>query len=87
MANTEASPGNITDFGDFVKDKEEELDLEELGDNETRIQDKIIKTLIPIVLVEAGELISPIKVPKDLRIEEFYLYDFSLAKKISDLTT
>lgn len=30
MANTEASPGNTTDFGDFVKDEEEELDLEEL---------------------------------------------------------
>ncbi|KAJ5585419.1 uncharacterized protein N7459_005219 [Penicillium hispanicum] len=30
MANTEASPGNATDFGDFVKDEEEELDLEEL---------------------------------------------------------
>jgi hypothetical protein len=30
MANTEASPGNMTDFGDFVKDEEEELDLEEL---------------------------------------------------------
>ncbi|KAJ5199524.1 hypothetical protein N7491_011268 [Penicillium cf. griseofulvum] len=30
MANTKASPGNTTDFGDFVKDEEEELDLEEL---------------------------------------------------------
>ena len=30
MANTEASPGNTADFGDFVKDEEEELDLEEL---------------------------------------------------------
>ncbi|CDM30764.1 hypothetical protein DTO013E5_588 [Penicillium roqueforti] len=30
MANTEASPENTTDFGDFVKDEEEELDLEEL---------------------------------------------------------
>ena len=30
MANAEASPGNMTDFGDFVKDEEEELDLEEL---------------------------------------------------------
>ncbi|KAJ5244072.1 hypothetical protein N7489_004168 [Penicillium chrysogenum] len=30
MANTEVSPRNTTDFGDFVKDEEEELDLEEL---------------------------------------------------------
>ncbi|KAJ5509041.1 hypothetical protein N7527_011184 [Penicillium freii] len=30
MANTETSPGNTTDFGDFVTDEEEELDLEEL---------------------------------------------------------
>lgn len=30
MANTEESPGDTTDFGDFVKDEEEELDLEEL---------------------------------------------------------
>ncbi|KAF4767274.1 hypothetical protein N7455_011495 [Penicillium solitum] len=29
-AKTEASPGDTTDFGDFVKDEEEELDLEEL---------------------------------------------------------
>ena len=29
MANTEVSPGNTSDFGDFVKN-EEELDLEEL---------------------------------------------------------
>lgn len=26
MANTEASPGNTTDFGDFVEDEEGELD-------------------------------------------------------------
>lgn len=30
MAKTEASPGDTTDFGDFVKNEEEELDLEEL---------------------------------------------------------
>ena len=30
MASAEAFPGNGTDFGDFVKDEEEELDLEEL---------------------------------------------------------
>lgn len=30
MANTEASPENTTDFDDFVKGEEEELDLEEL---------------------------------------------------------
>ena len=30
---------------------------------------------------------SPIKVPKDLRTEEFYLCDFGLAKEIGDLTT
>ncbi|KAJ6035310.1 uncharacterized protein N7446_010069 [Penicillium canescens] len=256
MANTEASPGNTTDFGDFVKDEEEELDLEELvepwhryetednqnvlypirlgevlnerylvehklgfgggstvwmafdlqdkrdvalkvmalgkwGDNETRIQDEIIKTVqdtsrlviytatfflprddksyhrvlvfpmkgpsictltlkktpmasrmsaarqlletvaslhkagiihrdlnarncmwgmapidglsrsakyellgrplkqtIPFVdLWKKGELVSPVKVPTDLRTEEFYLCDFGLAKKIGDLTT
>ncbi|KAJ5933845.1 hypothetical protein N7454_006174 [Penicillium verhagenii] len=88
MANTETSLGNTSDFGDFVKNEEEELDLEELvepwhrylvehklgfgggstvwmafdlqekrdvalkvmalgkwGDNETRIQDEIIKTV------------------------------------------
>ena len=30
MSSAEASPGDATDFGDFVKDEEEELDLEEL---------------------------------------------------------
>ncbi|KAJ5921318.1 hypothetical protein N7466_009644 [Penicillium verhagenii] len=30
MANNETSPGNTSDFGDFVKNEEEELDLEEL---------------------------------------------------------
>ncbi|OOQ90220.1 kinase domain-containing protein [Penicillium brasilianum] len=225
MADTEAEPENATGFGDFVKDEEEELDLEELvepwhrydtednpnvlyptrlgevlnerylremalkvmalgkwGDNETRIQDEIIKTVqdtsrlviytaifflprddksyhrvlvfpmkgpsictlslkktpmasrmsaarqlletvaslhkagiihrgmapidglsrsakyellgrplkqtIPFVdLWKEGELVSPVKVPEDLRTDEFYLCDFGSAKKISDLTT
>ncbi|KAJ5203992.1 uncharacterized protein N7498_004871, partial [Penicillium cinerascens] len=209
MAKTEAFSGNTTDFGDFVKDEEEELDLEELVElwhrydtednqnvlypiylgemlnerylvehklgfgggltvwmafdlqgkrevalkvmalgnwsvNEIRIQDKIIKTVrdtsqtvaslheagiihrencyvdlnarncmwgmapidalsrsakyellgrpskqtIPFVnLWKRGELVSPVKVPEDLRTEEFYLCDFGLAKKIGDLTT
>ncbi|OQD68498.1 hypothetical protein PENDEC_c034G03399 [Penicillium decumbens] len=30
MANTETFPENTTDFGDFVKDEDEELDLEDL---------------------------------------------------------
>ncbi|KAJ5555690.1 hypothetical protein N7461_004160, partial [Penicillium sp. DV-2018c] len=34
-----------------------------------------------------GELVSPVKVPQDLRTDEFYLCDSGLAKKIGDLTT
>ena len=48
-----------------------------------------LKQTIPFVdLWKKGELVSPIKVPKGLlRLEEFYLCDFGLAKKIGDLTT
>ncbi|KAJ9481502.1 hypothetical protein VN97_g11973 [Penicillium thymicola] len=47
-----------------------------------------LKQIIPFVdLWKKGELVSPVKFPKDLRTEEFYLCDFGLAKKIGDLTT
>ncbi|KAI9925260.1 hypothetical protein ASPWEDRAFT_176916 [Aspergillus wentii DTO 134E9] len=47
-----------------------------------------LKQTIPFVnLWKEGELVSPVKFPKDLLTEEFYLCDFGLAKKIGDLTT
>jgi serine/threonine protein kinase len=47
-----------------------------------------LKQTIPFVdLWKKGELVSPVKVPDDLRTKEFYLCDFGLAKKIGDLTT
>ncbi|KAJ5977531.1 hypothetical protein N7501_000873 [Penicillium viridicatum] len=47
-----------------------------------------LKQTIPFVnLWKKGKLVSPTKVSKDLRTEEFYLCDFGLAKKIGDLTT
>jgi serine/threonine protein kinase len=47
-----------------------------------------LKQTIPFVdLWKKGELVSPVKVPDDLRTDEFYLCDFGLAKKIGDLTT
>ncbi|CAP93383.1 putative serine/threonine-protein kinase clkA [Penicillium chrysogenum] len=47
-----------------------------------------LKQTIPFVdLWKKGELVSPVKVPKELlRTEEFYLCDFGLAKKVGDLT-
>ncbi|KAJ5129871.1 uncharacterized protein N7515_005910 [Penicillium bovifimosum] len=47
-----------------------------------------LKQTIPFVdLWKKGELVSPVKVPDNLRTDEFYLCDFGLAKKIGDLTT
>ncbi|KAJ5178829.1 hypothetical protein N7492_002039, partial [Penicillium capsulatum] len=47
-----------------------------------------LKQTIPFVdLWKRGELVSPIKVPRDLCTGEFYLCDFSMAKKVSDPTT
>ncbi|KAJ5457233.1 hypothetical protein N7530_012507 [Penicillium desertorum] len=47
-----------------------------------------IKETIPFVdLWKKGELVTPVKVPDGLRTDEFYLCDFGLAKKISDLET
>ena len=47
-----------------------------------------LKQTIPFVdLWKEGELVSPVKVPDDLRTDEFYLCDFGLAKRIDDLTT
>ncbi|CEO60434.1 hypothetical protein PMG11_05063 [Penicillium brasilianum] len=47
-----------------------------------------LKQTIPFVdLWKEGELVSPVKVPEDLRTDKFYLCDFGLAKKISDLPT
>ncbi|KAL4808602.1 kinase-like domain-containing protein [Aspergillus unguis] len=34
-----------------------------------------------------GELVSPVKIPEDLRTEKFYLGDFGLAKKLGDSAT
>jgi len=46
-----------------------------------------LKQTIPFVnLWKKGELVSPVKFPEDLRIDEFYLCDFGLAKKIGDIT-
>ncbi|KAJ5371601.1 hypothetical protein N7517_003607, partial [Penicillium concentricum] len=48
-----------------------------------------LKQTIPFVeLWNKGELVSPVKFPKDLlRLEEFYLCDFGSAKKIGNVTT
>lgn len=47
-----------------------------------------MKQTIPFVdLWKKGKLASPVKLPENLRTEEFYLCDFGLAKKIGDLTT
>ncbi|CAG8313159.1 unnamed protein product [Penicillium nalgiovense] len=32
MENTEAFPANVADFGEFVKDEDEEVDLEEVAE-------------------------------------------------------
>ncbi|CAG7922029.1 unnamed protein product [Penicillium olsonii] len=47
-----------------------------------------LKQTIPFVdLWKQGELVSPVKVPDDLRTDELYLCDFGLAKRIGDPTT
>ncbi|CAI7630159.1 unnamed protein product [Penicillium glandicola] len=47
-----------------------------------------LKQTIPFVdLWKQGELVCPVKVPRDLCTEEFYLGDFGLSKKITDPTT
>jgi serine/threonine protein kinase len=47
-----------------------------------------LKQTIPFVdLWKKGELVSPVKVPENLRTEEFFLGDFGLAKKLSNSTT
>lgn len=47
-----------------------------------------LRQTIPFVdLWKKGELVSPVKVPDDLRTSEFYLCDFGLAKRIGDITT
>ncbi|KAJ6151353.1 hypothetical protein N7470_007947 [Penicillium chermesinum] len=52
MANTEASTGNMADFGGFVKDEEEELDLEELVEPWHRYERENQNVLYPIRLGE-----------------------------------
>jgi serine/threonine protein kinase len=47
-----------------------------------------LKQTIPFVdLWKQGELVCPIKVPRDLYTEEFYLGDFGLSKKLTDPIT
>ena len=47
-----------------------------------------LKQTIPFVdLWKRGELVSPVKVPKDLRTDKFYLCDFGMAKRVSDPAT
>lgn len=47
-----------------------------------------LKQTIPFVDVwKPGELVWPVKIPEDLRTEEFYLSDFALAKKLGDPMT
>ena len=47
-----------------------------------------MKQIIPFVnLWKRGDLVSPVKVPEDFRTDEFYLYDFGLAKKIDESST
>lgn len=44
-----------------------------------------IKLKIPFVdLWKQGELVGPLKVPENLRTEEFYLGDFAMAMKLGD---
>ncbi|KAL2830888.1 kinase-like domain-containing protein [Aspergillus cavernicola] len=47
-----------------------------------------LRQIIPFVdLWKQGELVHPVKVPENLRTEEFYLGDFGLAKKLDDPTS
>lgn len=47
-----------------------------------------LKQIIQFVdLWKQGELVCPVKVPRDLCTEEFYLGDFGLSKKLSDPIT
>ncbi|KAL4914833.1 kinase-like domain-containing protein [Aspergillus aurantiobrunneus] len=47
-----------------------------------------LRQIIPInQLWKQGELVAPLKIPGDLRTDEFHLGDFGLAKKLSDAET
>lgn len=52
MSSAEASPGDATDFGDFVKNEDEELDLEELVEPWHRYAKDNQYPLYPIYLGE-----------------------------------